>query len=93
MDELNRLIHELREELGMTNEQKTIRVRIAVAVNADGHYGTDGYSKADGSHQDDDDMEKWALRDCRGDGRKVVHFIEADIPLPVATTIEGKVTT
>ncbi len=72
---------------------KTVRVRIAVAVNADGQWGSDGCSKTSGEPMADSTISLWAARDCRGDGAKVVHFIEADIPLPVASTIEGTVTT
>jgi len=94
MDELNRLIHELREELGMSNEQKTVRVRIAVAVSTKGHWACDGSTFGALVPRDlrDEDKAKYARQNCDGEGH-AVYFIEADIPLPVATTIEGKVTT
>ncbi len=97
MDELNRLIHELREELGMSNEQKTIRVRIAVAVSAEGHVGVAGGTRGQArpAPWSDEINEGEALNslDCGSTCPVAVRWVEADIPLPAApTTIEGTVT-
>jgi transglutaminase-like putative cysteine protease len=64
---------------------KTIRVRIAVAMNAKGEWC------AAGSETTCDDQ---ASRTARGGwGPNVVHFVEADVPVPEATiTVEGQVT-
>jgi hypothetical protein len=68
---------------------KTVRVRIAVAVDETGDY--DVHRVADNS---DDDAAEWAqerLEDGNDGGSIIVHFIEADVPLPVSAEIKGKV--
>jgi len=68
------------------SEPKTVRVRIAVAVSDNGVWAVakgDSYKNA----------KEWALEFLppnRG-VTEAVHFIEADIPLPVSQTIEGEV--
>lgn len=70
---------------------ETVRVRIAVAINSDGQYEAAG---ADG--QDDGEREDYAqewLLDRSGEN-SAVHFVEADVPIPVKPepqTIEGVV--
>ena len=72
--------------------EKTIRVRIAVAVNANGEWHAM-------THGNCDPKEAAAL--CKVSVRRldhnysdtVVHWIEADIPLPASVTVEGKVVT
>ncbi len=93
MDDLARLIEELKQELTMTNEQKTIRVRIAVAVSAEGHYSTSGGTRPSGKPWSDESLLSDVRSELEAASPIATHFIEADIPLPVATTIEGKVTT
>ncbi len=64
--------------------QKTVRVRIAVAM------GTDGNWISEGSRGMSDDTAVRYLNDhIRAPGP--LHFIEADIPLPTSVTVEGEV--
>ena len=72
----------------MSEAPKTGRVRILVAVLRDGDlvgccldYGNDDYT-----------MERMSEQ-IRGYSPPIhFHWIEADVPLPIATTIEGTVT-
>lgn len=81
----------------MSNEQKTIRVRIAVAVSAEGHVavagGTRGVAKPKPWSDESNMSEVLNGIDCGTTSRVLVRWVEADIPIPVATTIEGTVTT
>lgn len=67
----------------------TTRVRIAVAVAADGKWS------ATGEWDYDDEMKREeSLRSLdRDDAERphTVHFIEATIPLPESVTVEGEV--
>ena len=60
----------------MTDKPKTVRVRVAVAINQDGHYGASGCC----CHENDSD----AFEDIIGiEGPYVSElFIAADVPLP-----------
>lgn len=70
---------------------QTIRVRIAVAVSADGEWQAVGWS--DNNPRYDDRACDHAMRDLDSDSNiRAFHFVEAEIPLPVATTVEGRVT-
>ena len=63
---------------------KTVRVRIAVAVNKDGRWATycfSGNSDATNIRNAFDNSPRGAL----------ISFIEADLPVPEAETIEGEV--
>lgn len=66
---------------------KTVRVRIAVAVDADGKWCSAGWVDSD------DSLEQTALDGLDSARPTVVHFIEADVPMPEPTTVEGSVTT
>jgi hypothetical protein len=70
----------------------TKRVRVAVAIDEDGDW--DSCSAHDGADQDAAILATEAL-DSYTEGRyQAVHFIEANIPVPVAPesqTVEGKV--
>ncbi len=67
-------------------KKKTVRVRIAVAVGADGQWNSSGWS---GESATDDAMEGIAL-DPMEDAIVNMHWVEADVPLPSeATTVEG----
>lgn len=87
MDELNRLIHELREELGMSNEQK-VRVRIAVAVSREGHvgvsYGSKGREKP--TAWSDKELINQAVADCDGDAFKV-SLVSFDVDVSVVEVV------
>lgn len=74
-------------------EPKTIRVRIAVAVSPQGHWESFGSTVGVANPENGDDAThaEYAVMNCDGKTH-AVHFIEADIPLPVAVTVEGTVT-
>ena len=61
------------------DEQKTVRVRIAVVVDERGNYNACGWTGAE-------DPVRWArdgmTRDPDGSRVELVHFVEADIPVP-----------
>ena len=67
------------------DKPKTVRVRIAVAVDETGDWATSGWnSKHD--HKYDQRAQDAALEGVTG--RHVgFHWIEADIPIPVTTTL------
>lgn len=73
----------------MPCEPKTIRVRIAVAVAADGKWN------ATGEWDYDDEMKReQSLQHLGMDGGERphgVHFIEATVPLPESVVVEGEV--
>ncbi len=68
------------------SKPKTIRVRIAVCVAADGSWSSCGWS-GDRGKQDDSELASNACDIMPSNA--AVHFIEADIPLP--QTIEAEV--
>lgn len=63
---------------------KTVRVRIAVAINDKGEYCCAGYHNA---------QDRWlkdsALECLSGEGQEGLCFVEADVPLPQAITVEA----
>ncbi len=64
---------------------KTVRVRIAVAVNAIGHWN------ACGSHDLSEKTSRGiTLEGLAVDGPEAVRWIEADVPLPDDVTVEGE---
>lgn len=63
---------------------KIIRVRIAVAVNTAGAWCASG--------ADVQGDEKATERASSGWGPNIVHFVEADVPVPESSTVEGKAT-
>ncbi len=69
---------------------KTKRVRIAVAIDADGNWNSFGYGGKT-AKQSDTYLVRMALECLESAGPKAVHFIEADLPLPASVTVEGKV--
>ncbi len=72
---------------------ETVRVRIAVVVRSDGDWASGGYSYTEnGRHTSSDARaEEYAREGLPNSGEYVVHFIEADIPLPTSVTVEGTV--
>lgn len=70
-------------------EQKTIRVRIAVAVLPSGAWNSCGGGTPK-SKQSDEEMRKWAVDGLPADG-ELVSFVEADVPMPSVATIQGEV--
>lgn len=65
----------------------TVRVRIAVAVDADAEWSAAGAAGAN----DSDTVIEAAYNLPKGLAAGV-HWVEADIPIPEPTTIEGSVT-
>ena len=76
-------------------EPKTVRVRVAVAVDEEGNTATSTAITAASEKPERFDAEaieevaETMIAHYGGGGR--VHFIEADIPIPEPQTIEGKV--
>lgn len=73
---------------------KTVRVRIAVAVDVNGEWNASGWSEWDDGdgivNASDDELKESAGGPMTN---AVVRFVEADIPLPLAPqTIHGSVT-
>lgn len=69
----------------MKTDMKTVRVRGAVAVDEKGRYlivGDDSIDDATMAHR----VKMFGPR-----GNFVVHFIEADIPIPEVQTVQAKV--
>ncbi|MCB9748460.1 MAG: hypothetical protein H6713_00495 [Myxococcales bacterium] len=62
-----------------SEDQKTVRVRIAVVVDERGNYNACGWTDAE-------DPVRWARdgmeRDPQGSRVQLVHFVEADVPVP-----------
>lgn len=73
-----------------TNECKTVRVRIAVAVDTKGKWSACGW-KSDGKQYDKEARDS-AIDGLYNDGSYNVHWIEADVPVPQETMIEGTAT-
>lgn len=65
---------------------KTVRVRIAVSVDPDGVWNSCGWSEGS-----DADKSGLAFEEQAYGG--ALHWVEADVPIPEPTTIEGEVTT
>jgi len=74
---------------------KTKKVRIAVAINSRGEWNCGGYCWLKTGEQletlPDDEAAGNAIEGLESD-EYVIHFVEAEIPLPVSTTVQGKVT-
>ncbi len=68
---------------------KTVRVRIAVAVNARGELGV--ALAGDGSDAVDCALEMLDLQEGDDPALEAVHFVEADIPLPSPSELIGTV--
>ena len=69
---------------------KTKRVRIAIAINADGtDWSAQGWGSSRKIQATDCDMRD-AVLDCV-DSDCVVHFVEVDVPLPEPATLIGEV--
>lgn len=65
----------------------TKRVRIAVAIDAEGRWSANGYFE-----HDDERCTDEALYQMWGDScHTAVVFVEADVPIPQVATIEGRV--
>lgn len=62
---------------------RTVRVRIAVAVDAEGKWAASGW-------KDGGDKCKDFIADDLGDPYRIV-WVEADVPLPAETTVKGEV--
>lgn len=65
---------------------KTVRVRIACCVDAEGYWYACGCGEAD-----DEDTSQEALDNVSDHCKRVVHWITADVPVPQAVEVEGEV--
>ena len=63
---------------------KTVRVRIAVAVDPSGRWNASGWSTAPTG------MEAELAIDGVGEGERLF-WVEADLPIPVEQVVEGQV--
>lgn len=66
-------------------EQRTVRVRIAVAVDSSGKWGSCGWMGAD---EEDAMCHACEALDALGEA---LYWLEAELPLPTASTIAAKV--
>ncbi len=68
---------------------KTVKVRIALMINADGKWSASGWAGAPDEHMRD------TVNDCidQEPNHDTLHWIEAEVPVPEikSTTIKGKV--
>lgn len=74
---------------------KTVRVRIAVLVRGDGSWNADGFACKDGTTQAkyDEEVRSELVCGMEPSWPYVVRFIEADVPIPVAETLQGELST
>lgn len=70
------------------SKRETVRVRIAVAVDEEGRWNAAGWR----STNSDSLMQDIAVEGMDSDSIIALHWIEANIPLPIAEVIEGEVT-
>lgn len=68
----------------MSSKAKTVRVRIAVAVNDLGQWRAEGFDEYDDKH-----AIKAATSTIEGERR--VFWVEADLPIPETQVVEGEV--
>lgn len=74
----------------------TVKVRIAVAVNEHGDWAASGLSDSAKGHSAGDEQEArdqlawWEVSTSR-DADRVVHYVEADVPVPSSVTVRGVV--
>ncbi len=71
----------------------TVKVRIAVAVTSEGEWFPGGYQyKTAGKLVSlSDEQASGNAVDGLDSAEYAVHFIEAEVPLPVSETVQGKV--
>ena len=65
-------------------QRTTVKIRLAVAVNEDGEW----YAWGAKDYSDDEMRNEVTGQVC---DPHAVHFVEAEVPLPVPTTIQGTV--
>lgn len=66
---------------------KTVKVRIAVAIDSKGNWNACGWP----DQKDKGEMAGIALDSLPGDPYEVVHWVEADVPIPESLTVQGAV--
>jgi hypothetical protein len=72
------------------SDRKTVRVRIALAVDSKGRWSACGWV-GDSGRLDDEEYAGHAQESLDSGLDQLVHFIEADVPLPTSETIQGEV--
>lgn len=75
----------------MTSTAKTVRVRILVAVDEHGSWVSSGFHLVHRKVQQPDPREWIAVESL--DDRIVYRWVEADVPMPMATVVVGGVVT
>ena len=68
---------------------KTVKVRIAVAVDTQGNWASSGWSEK-GDQVDINEYMADIARECVGEG-EALYWVEAEIPMPEVQTIQGDV--
>lgn len=66
--------------------EKTVKIRAAVAVNADGKYSVAGWSGGV-----DADFRDVVFESLEFAGGQLLHFIETEVPIPVPQTVTSNV--
>lgn len=66
---------------------KTVRIRIAVAVDQQGHWNASGWS---GEYSPAKDAAIDSALEYCGSGA-VLYWVEADLPIPEAVVVQGEV--
>jgi hypothetical protein len=75
-------------EITLAEKPKTRRVRVGVIVNSGGDYFAIGWNNSDGS-----EVRRGLMSDCDMDAcGATVSWIEADVPRPAETTVDGAAT-
>ena len=73
----------------------TKRVRIAVAIDRNGYWFAAGWDRSDDGDSREFSLETLYMNhDTDAEGmasEPVVHYIEADVPIPEGDTVEGEV--
>ena len=68
-----------------------MKIRIAVAVLPNGEWNSCGYGRP-GKEPTDEEKISYATDTIDGPGAQI-YFVEAELPLPTITTIQGEVKT
>jgi hypothetical protein len=71
-------------------ELRTIRVRIVVQVNDRGQWCAAGYHGMTDKSQIEV-VQDWYTHEGPLATNEVIHFVEADVPVPVSLVVEGQV--
>jgi hypothetical protein len=73
----------------MSEDVKTVRVRIAVGVTAKGTWSAVGWG-GPGNQRNDEELAGIAREGLADGTNEAVHFVEVDVPLPMSQVLEGE---